>query len=214
MVLKGQYLERPTLISVAGGLVLEGVSHRGDRRPGLLVLPPPPVEGSGMDHVVGAELAFAVSQAGHPTLRFNYRGVGASQGQPSKDVEALFVDAQAALELAADNAGGVAPVVASIGASDAVALRLAQECRVAGLALVNPSLVVAEDLAAAPALPVAVVIAELDDRQDRGGWARVLEARDGLFTVVPGATRAYQRNLPMVGKAVVALLDRLAKPGP
>jgi hypothetical protein len=61
---------------------------------------------------------------------------------------------------------------------------------------------------------VAVVIAELDDRQDRGGWARVLEARDGLFTVVPGATRAYQRNLPMVGKAVVALLDRLAKPGP
>jgi alpha/beta superfamily hydrolase len=214
MVLKGQYLERPTLIPVAGGLVLEGVSHRGENRPGLLVLPPPPVEGSGMDHVVGAELAFAVSHAGHPTLRFNYRGVGASQGQPSKDVEALFADAQAALELAVLNAGGVAPVVASIGASDAVALRLAQERRVAGLALVNPSVVVADDLAAAPSLPVAVVIAELDDRQDRSGWATALEARDGLFTVVPGATRAYQRNLPMVGKAVVALLDRLAGPRP
>lgn len=214
MVLKGQYLERPTLIPVEGGLVLEGVSHRGEQRPGLLVLPPPPVEGSGMDHVVGAELAFAVSHAGHPTLRFNYRGVGGSQGEPSKDVEALFDDAKAALELAVDNAGGVAPVVASIGASDAVALRLAQELRIAGLALINPSLVVADDLAAVPSLPVAVVVAELDDRQDRGRWAAVLEARDAVLTVVPGATRAYQRNLPMVGKAVAALLARLGGRGP
>lgn len=209
MVLKGQFLERPTLIPVAGGLVLEGVSHRGEKRPGLLVLPPPPVEGSGMDHVVGAELAFAVSHAGHPTLRFNYRGVGASQGQPARDVEALFDDAKAALELAVDNAGGAAPVIASVGASDAVALRLAREARVAGLAFVNPSLLVADDLAALPALAVAVVVAELDPAQDRGRWATALEAREGHFTVVPGATRAYQRNLPMVGKAVAALLARL-----
>ena len=84
MVMKGQYLERPTLIPLANGLVLEGVSHRGEKRPGLLVLPPPPLEGSGMDHVVGAELAYAVSHAGFPTLRFNYRGVGGSQGEPSR----------------------------------------------------------------------------------------------------------------------------------
>lgn len=209
MVLKGQFLERPTLIPVAGGLVLEGVSHRGEKRPGLLVLPPPPVEGSGMDHVLAAEIAFAAAHAGHPTLRFNYRGVGASQGTPARQVEALFDDALAALELAVDNAGGAAPVIASIGASDAVALRLARERPVAGLAFVSPSLVVAADLAALPALAVAVVVAELDEQQDRGHWAAALEALEGHFTVVPGATRAYQRNLPLVGKAVAGLLHRV-----
>ena len=40
MVMKGQFLERPTLIPLANGLVLEGVSHRGERQPGVLVLPP------------------------------------------------------------------------------------------------------------------------------------------------------------------------------
>jgi hypothetical protein len=126
MVLKGQFLERPTLIPLDGGLVLEGVSHRGELRPGLLVLPPPPIEGSGMDHVVGAELAFAVSRHGHPTLRFNYRGVGGSQGQPSKRPEDWLEDARAALQLAMDNTEGQRAVVASIGASDAVAFRLVE----------------------------------------------------------------------------------------
>ncbi|MEW5737802.1 MAG: alpha/beta hydrolase [Myxococcota bacterium] len=209
MVLKGQFLERPTLIPVAGGLVLEGLSHRGERGPGVLVLPPPPVEGSGMDHVVGAELAFAASRAGHPTLRFNYRGVGGSQGQPSRQVEALLDDALAAHQLAVENSGNRPVLVAAIGASDAVAFKLASLVTLAGVALVNPSVVRPEDLSAFPALPFGVVLAEEDPSQDRGRWATALEARDGLLTVVPGATRTYQRNLPLVGKAVVSLLARL-----
>ncbi|HZH75420.1 MAG TPA: alpha/beta hydrolase, partial [Archangium sp.] len=71
MVLKGQFLERSTLIPV-GPEVMEGVAHRGDERPPLLVLPPRPEDGGGMDHVIGAELAYAAASAGYPTLRFNY----------------------------------------------------------------------------------------------------------------------------------------------
>jgi alpha/beta superfamily hydrolase len=213
MVLPGQFLERPTLIPVAGGLVLEAVSHRGHLRPGLLVLPPPPVEGSGMDHVVGAELAYAVSRAGHPTLRFNYRGVGASQGQPARATAALFDDALAALELAVDNTGGAAPVVASIGASDAVAFRLAHEREVAGVALINPTLVQAEDLAGLPPVTTAVVLAEHDPAGARGSWSDALTRLGGHLTIVPGATRAYQRNLPLVGQAVAALVASVRRGG-
>jgi|APLak6261679142_1056127.scaffolds.fasta_scaffold00029_100 hypothetical protein len=210
MVLKGQFLERPTLIPLDGGLVLEGVSHRGELRPGLLVLPPPPIEGSGMDHVVGAELAFAVSRHGHPTLRFNYRGVGGSQGQPSKRPEDWLEDARAALQLAMDNTEGQRAVVASIGASDAVALRLAEQTPVAGLVLINPSLVRPTDFEARAGLPwpLAVVLAELDASQDRGRWAAVLDRLEAPLTIVPGATRTYQRNLPMVGKAAASLVGR------
>ena len=34
-----------------------------------------------MEHALIAELAWAATRAGHPTLRFNYRGVGASGGR-------------------------------------------------------------------------------------------------------------------------------------
>lgn len=210
MVLKGQYLERTTLIPLANGLVLEGVSHRGEKRPGLLVLPPPPIEGSGMDHVVGAELAWAVSHAGHPTLRFNYRGVGGSQGEPSRSPQEWVEDATAALQLAMDNTGGEHAVVASIGASDAVALRLSELRPLAGLILINPSIVRPSDFEARETIlwPLAVIVAEHDERQDRGRWAAVLERHDGAFTVVPGASRTYQRNLPLVGKAAASLVGR------
>ncbi len=211
MVTKGQYLERPTLIPLANGLVLEGVSHRGELRPGLLVLPPPPVEGSGMDHVVGAELAYAVSHQGHPTLRFNYRGVGGSQGEPSRSPMEWVEDAVAALQLAVDNSGGQPVVVATIGASDAVALRLSELQPLAGLILINPSMARPSDFESRPALawPLAVIIAEHDPGQDRGRWAAVLERHAAVFTVIPGATRTYQRNLPLVGKAAASLVGRV-----
>jgi alpha/beta superfamily hydrolase len=210
MVAKGQYLERPTLIPLPNGLVLEGVSHRGALRPGLLVLPPPPFEGSGMDHVVGAELAWAVSHLGHPTVRFNYRGVGGSQGEPSRSPAEWLEDATAALQLAMDNTEGQRAVVASIGASDAVALRLSELQPLAGLILINPSLAQPSDFEGREVLPwpLAVVIAELDPSQDRGRWSAVLEGHQADFVVVPGATRTYQRNLPLVGKAAASLVGR------
>lgn len=208
MVSQGQFLERPTLIPVSGGLVLEGVAHRGDLAPPLLVLPPPPVEGGGMDHVVGAELAFAVSRAGHPTVRFNYRGVGASQGQPSRSVDDWLDDAREALGLAVENAHGAAPVLAAIGASDAVALKLASERTIAGLALISPSIVGPRDLVAPLQWPLLVVLAELDDRAPRAAWAEALERIGGVLVVVPGAGRGWQRNLPVVGKAVSSLMQR------
>jgi alpha/beta superfamily hydrolase len=205
MVSKGQFLERPTLIPVSGGLVLEGVAHRGERAPPMLVLPPPPIEGSGMDHVVGAELAYAASRQGHSTVRFNYRGVGGSQGKPSRSVDDWLDDARNALGLCTENAGGAAPVLVAIGASDAVALKLSGLVPVVGLAFVSPSILGPADLQDC-ALPLAVIVPELDDAVPRAAWSALLGE---AFTIVPGATRGWQRNLPLVGKAVAALLQRV-----
>ena len=202
MVMKGQFLERPTLIPLANGLVLEGVSHRGDRAPGVLVLPPLPADGSGMDHVVGAELAYAVSHAGHQCLRFNFRGVGASQGRPSSDDAELLEDAIAAWELARDNAEGQPPLVVTIGTSDRIARKLVETVSVAGWALIHPSL-----KPFSPAIPHLVVLPELEGSGPRREWAGTVD--EGALTIVLGADRSYQRNLPQVGKAVVALLRQV-----
>ncbi len=163
-----------------------------------------------MDHVVGAELAWAVSHAGHPTLRFNYRGVGGSQGEPSRRPQEWVEDAIAALQLATDNTAGAQVVVASIGASDAVALRLSELKPLAGLILINPTTARPSDFEARETIawPLAVIVAEHDEGQERGRWAAVLERLGGTFTVVPGASRTYQRNLPLVGKAAAHLVGR------
>lgn len=142
MVFRGQYLERPTLVPL-GREVLEGLSHRGKLAPAVLLVPPTPAEGGGMDHVLAAEIAWACATSGHPTLRFNFRGVGASQGERGSG-EALVDDAQAALAVLEDNVAGSTaqgPVaVIALGAGLEVAVALARRARLAGLCLVAPPL--------------------------------------------------------------------------
>jgi uncharacterized protein len=199
MVAKGQFLERATIIPV-DDVVMDAVSHRGAERPIVLVLPPTPQEGGGMDHIVGAELAWAATQAGYPTLRFNYRGVGASQGKVSAG-KALVEDARAALEAAWENAEGGPTLVASIGGSAQVALELArlEPGRVAGVFAVGPPESARPSLAAA-AIPLVVVVGELDTRLPRVGLP---------VEVIEGADATFQRNLPEIGKAAVRFLRRI-----
>jgi uncharacterized protein len=137
MVLKGQFLERSTLIPV-GPSVLEALWHRGERSPSLLILSPLPAEGGSMDHVLSAELAWAVSQAGHATLRFNYRGVGASQGARGGAGECLE-DATAAFQTLVEDTEGRPVAVASIAASQEVLLALRpDDALLRGAAFVAP----------------------------------------------------------------------------
>jgi alpha/beta superfamily hydrolase len=185
LVQRGQYLERPTLIGV-GSLVLEGLSHRGERRPPLLVVPPLPQDGGSMDHVVAAELAWAATQAGHPSLRFNFKGVGASQG---KRGDGLLDDARAAFELAKDN-WGAAPLVASIGSSAALALKLDAPA----WCLVVPPL---EIDVSGPNVWVVVGAHDLP----RSGTVATSRMR-----VIPDADRTFQKGLPGVGRAVAECL--------
>jgi len=213
VVLKGQFLERPTLIPV-GDVVLEGLSHRGGASPPLLVLPPPAEEGGSMDHVVAAELAWAAATAGFPTLRFNFRGVGASQG-PRGDLAGRAADARAALQLLGENAGTDAVVLASIGGSASLALELADSLpAVRGLALVSPSAIAPErfdpERLAGVARPLVVVVGELDGRLSRAALADAVTRAGGRLAVIEKADAAFTRSLPQVGKVVAHLLKRLA----
>ena len=160
-----------------------------------------------MDHVVGAEVAFAVTRLGFGSLRFNYRGVAGSQGRISKTPEEWLVDARAALQVARENGPAPHVLVVSIGASDAVAVRLAQTEGVAAVGFVSPTFLTPNDVLSLRGQRLCVVLAE-HDRQDRGSLASALESTDGAFTIVPGATRAFQRGLTQVGQAIATLAER------
>ncbi len=208
MVQKGQFLERATLVPV-GSEVMEGTTHRGSRAPPLLVIPPRPDEGGGMDHVIAAELIWAAANAGFPTLRFNHRCVGASQGTRGRDLE-LLADAEAAMRMLLENTGANALAVASLHGGAQVALALqAKHPAVGGLCLVAPALVAPEALSRVTC-PLLVVQGEEDTRLPRAAVSAAVARTGGDLEVIDDAGPTFQRNLPQVGRAVAAWLRRLS----
>jgi hypothetical protein len=205
MVSRGQYLERPALVPV-GQLVLEGLWHRGSKAPPVLVLPPPPEAGS-MDHVVCAELAWAAARTGRPVLRFNFRGVGASQGSRG-DAVSRVEDAAGALRLLRENAGAVEVAVAAVGESAGTALALAGEHPgIVAVALVSPP---PGALALRGQVPLLCIVGE--DEPGRAGLVAAAGEAGGRVEVVPGADARFQRNLPEVGRLTLRWLEGAGKP--
>ncbi len=209
MVTPGQFLERPTLIPV-GREVMEGTAHRGVKRPPLLVLPPRPEEGGGMDHVIAAELVWAAATAGFPTLRFNYRGVGGSQGSRGTG-EALVEDAEAAMRVLLENAQSASLAVVSLHGGAQVALALqARHPAVGGVCLVAPSGVTLVELSRVDR-SLLVVVGEEDQRLSRAALsAAVGESARGELEVVDDAGANFHRNLPQVGRRVASWLKQLS----
>ncbi len=91
--------ERAVSIAMEGGqLALEGIflPGEGDECMGAVVAPPHPLYGGSMDGPVVNELAYACQKAGHASLRFNWRGVGASAGATSDKAQHADEDYSAA----------------------------------------------------------------------------------------------------------------------
>jgi alpha/beta superfamily hydrolase len=219
MVLPGQFLERSVPIR-SGALLLDGLYHRGDQRPPCVLASPHPALGGSMTATVIAELAWQLTQAGHATLRFDYRGVGGSQGhsrhaagqvRPLRPPELAdeAEDLLAASEQLAQTAGG-GPVCAigySFGAG--VVLSQARDARFDRLALVAPPTRLFDfGPLRETDKPVLVVCAEDDAYCDRGLLQRLIEplgARARLV-VIPESDHVFRRGLTELGHEVVRWL--------
>jgi alpha/beta superfamily hydrolase len=201
VVVAGQFLERPALILLGDGgeLTLEGLYHRGNRRPSLLVCPDPG-PGGGMDAPSVAELAWACARSGHASLRFQHRGRGASQGEP--DPARTLDDAQAALQHLRETARGRV-AVAGVGAGSVTAL-----------ALVRAHPEISRVVLVAPALPPecqgieAAVLALLPETGGLppGEVASALGAA-GRVEVIAGADARFLAGLPAAGKLAVDWIE-------
>lgn len=150
-----------------------------------------------MDAAPVAELAWAAARAGHPSLRFQHRGVGASQGEP--DPARALDDALAALRHLAETAGPRV-AIAGLGTGCATALALAwARSDVERLALVAPRDPPGEPPASARVLLVLP--------EDRAAEAAALAAPLGervVVEVIAGADALFRSGLPQAGRAVVA----------
>lgn len=225
MVGRGEILERMTTVPSSTGPLEAlwqgggiGVAHR---RP-VLLCPPHPRLGGSMDSAILAELVWQLARRRHPTLRFNYAGVSASQGSlalpwlpavdatEAIDLTPLVDDARAALQqlLASTHSREVAVVGVSVGAIVAARLLLEDDAVVAAALVAPPVRGVlgpgdALDAAAlaATGAPLVVVAGEDDRTVDLAG---VRAACAGLpLVVVPGADHGFVRGLSACAAAVV-----------
>jgi alpha/beta superfamily hydrolase len=196
----------------AEALALEGAWQAGEGKGGGVIAPPHPLYGGSLDHPVVNELAYALYSEGLPSLRFNWRGVGASQGEPSGDAGVALRDYSAAVEQLARTVSG--PLIAagySFGAIAALGAALA-DARLKALVLVAPPVRMLQGLPLCDLERPLLVIAGTED-----AFASPTELRaalDGVagarLELIEGADHFFVSGLSAVVSAARAAVARLA----
>jgi uncharacterized protein len=204
--------ERGIAIPLPGaeGLALEGLFVAGEdpEGGGCVIAPPHPLYGGSMDSPVVSELAWACAKAGLASLRFNWRGVGASAGEPSGNLADARADYGACLVYLAESvAGGLVAAGYSFGAAAAVAAA-AGHPRARRLVLVAPPppLLDAEALRARER-PVLVLTGEHDAIAPPSALSPLTAGlTSGRFVEIPEADHFFAAGLARLSAEVSAWL--------
>lgn len=207
--------ERMLVFPSPGGGMLEGLYHKGERSDaaGMVIAAPHPRMGGAMDSPVVAEMAFASARDQRPTLRFNYRGVGASLGYiAGGDATEEVEDFRAATAELRSTTGNRNVVAAGYSFGARVALTFALgDPEVAAVVLVAPptTLFPFADLAGVR-VPVLVVLGDLDEHVDRAALS-VIAAQAGAsrMEVIRGANHVFNEGLVSLSRAITAFLASL-----
>jgi alpha/beta superfamily hydrolase len=203
--------ERAVPIPLPGSeLALEGlyVAVPDPDARGAVIAPPHPLYGGSMDAPVVNELAHACDRAGIATLRFNWRGVGASAGTPSGEAGDADADYGASLEQIAETVPG--PLVAcgySFGAAAAVRCT-AREPRVTHRVLVAPppSMIDADALERFPGRTL-ILVGEQDVLAPADALAALAaECERLVLAVVPEADHFFAFGLAEIGRRTARFL--------
>jgi uncharacterized protein len=198
-------LERVTLAGPVGSL--ETVAEEPDGIAGdtyAVVCHPHPLHGGTLDNKVVTTLARALQGAGIPTLRFNFRGVGASTGTFDGGAGETE-DAAAVASYGAVRWPGRRLVLAGFSFGAYVALRLALERETARLITVAPP-VGRFDFSgfSAPKCPWLIVQGDADDVVDPGkvfAWAAALTPKPAVV-VAHGVGHFFHGHLMELRDAV------------
>jgi uncharacterized protein len=203
-------VERLSLEGPAGALeaVLEDPGTAGASY--AVVCHPHPLYGGTMDNKVVTTVARALQDAGMPTLRFNFRGVGASDGAFDRG-SGETADADAVASWGAERWPGRTLVIAGFSFGAYVALRLAQQ----GLPRLGPPrhlITIAPAIQrldeagmAVPRCPWLVVQGDADEVVDPAeviAWINRLEPKPRLV-VLPGAGHFFHHRLHELRDIVV-----------
>jgi alpha/beta superfamily hydrolase len=191
---------------------LEGIFVAGTvpETGGAVIAPPHPLYGGSMESPVVSELAYACARVGLASLRFNWRGVGASAGGTSGEPKAADEDYAAALAHQAETvAGDLVACGYSFGACSAVR-SAAASARVRRLLLVSPppTLLDTEALRAFGG-PVLVTVGEADELASPRTLSDLVDGNPGArLEVIPETDHFFLTGLAELGRIAREWLSR------
>lgn len=198
---------RPEHVSIAGqaGALEAVVEDPGVQSPSYgVICHPHPLYGGTMDNKVVTTVARALQETGIPTLRFNFRGVGASAGEFDQGVGET-ADADAVAAWGAERWAGRSLVIAGFSFGGYVALRLAQQRLPRCLITIAPAVQGFAASTAVPHCPWLVVQGDADELVDPSmviDWVNTLDPKPRLV-VLPGVGHFFHGRLRELRDAVI-----------
>jgi len=194
-------------VSIAGqaGALEAVVEDHGVQSPSYgVICHPHPLYGGTMDNKVVTTVARALQETGIPTLRFNFRGVGASAGEFDQGVGET-ADADAVAAWGAERWAGRSLVIAGFSFGGYVALRLAQQRLPRYLITIAPAVQGFAASTAVPHCPWLVVQGDADELVDPSAvidWVNTLDPKPRLV-VLPGVGHFFHGRLRELRDAVI-----------
>jgi len=177
-----------------------------------VVCHPHPLYGGTLTNKVVHTLAKSFNDAGMPSLRFNFRGVGASAGTHDAG-RGEVQDALAVVHYGRERWPQAQLWLAGFSFGAAVAVRAAIEAQPTGLVAVAPAVDRIDIGVVTPACPWLVVLGDADDVVSPArmlDWARGLRPQPSL-QVMAGAGHYFHGRLPELRDAVTAFVSQ--RPG-
>jgi uncharacterized protein len=170
-----------------------------------IICHPHPLMGGTMDNKVVTTVGRSLRETGIPTLRFNFRGVGASGGTFDRGIGET-ADADAVAAFGARRWPGRSLVIGGFSFGGYVALRLAQKRTPRHLITVAPAIGLFDVSGfTVPRCPWLIVQGDADDVVDPGAvvdWVETLSPKPRLV-VLPGVGHFFHGRLRELQDAVI-----------
>ena len=204
-----------------GDLTFEGVVAVPDKAvpsvPGVVICHPHPLRGGSMDNNVVLAVSFALADAGIASIRFNFRGVGNSQGQHTEG-ELEHEEAMAAIKFLRDWEGVDGSRIGLAGYSFGTGVIMGSielQKQASAYALISPSYERLEltHLKTSPR-PTFIISGDRDRLIDSPQLPGVLEAFSGPVSCefVAGADHFWVGQEDIMAKQVVGFFEKQLHP--
>ena len=205
--------EQPVSLAVGPDLSLEALLALPDSpTAGVVICHPHPLYGGDMENPVVVRVQEVCSALGLATLRFNFRGVGASGGVHAGGVGEQD-DAVAALDTLAKAIGNGALAIAGYSFGSRIAALVgSRDRRIAGMALIAPPLAMSDfGFLQDRKIPTLAVAGTRDQYCPPESFASFVAERPWITTAtIEGADHFFFGKLFPLGEAVAEWARRLS----